>query len=105
MAIALVTLIAAAVSLGLSSTPARAQSPLQVTPDRRSVLVSKDVGGERWAVKRKRADGTVSGNVFFPAGGDPLFVWCTELREDADEAVYGCSGADRCLASPCLPSA
>jgi N-acetylneuraminic acid mutarotase len=88
-----------------AAAPAHAQSPLQVTPDNRSVLVSKDVGGERWAVTRKRADGSVSGNVFFPAGGNPLFVWCSELAENADEATYACSGADRCVASPCLPSA
>jgi len=47
---------------------AHAQSGLQVTPDGKRTLVNKDVGDERWAIVR--STDTVSGNVYFPDGGD-----------------------------------
>ena len=61
----------------LGATPVRAQSRqsgLQITPDRRRILISKDVSGSRWAITRNLADGTVTGNVFDTAGGDPTFL-------------------------------
>lgn len=54
------------------------QSGLQVTPDGKRTLVSKDVGGARWAITRNADDSTVTGNVFSPEGGGPLFVFCEQ---------------------------
>ena len=84
-----------------------AASGVQTTPDGAQVLVSKDVGGERWAISRNVADGTVTGNVLSPGGGAPQFVWCEALdalANDGGELGFACSGADACVASPCLAS-
>jgi outer membrane protein assembly factor BamB len=87
-------------SLG-SAGPVLAQgSGVQVTPDGSYVLVSKDVGEERWAITRNE-DGTVTGNVFFPEGGDPKFVWCEEQDRTDEEVTLACSGADRCTIETC----
>ena len=100
-------------------------SGVQVTPDTNRVLVSKDVGNERWAITRND-DGTVTGNVFPRDGGPPSFVWCESLDDDGfggfgdfwddfiddligddddddgnDQLRYACSGADACPSSPC----
>ena len=80
---------------------------LQITPDGKRTLVSKDVNGERWAITRNSEDGTVTGNVFTNDGGDPKFVWCEPISDDGSsdpEAIlvtYSCEGSDRCNASPC----
>lgn len=98
--------IAAGLVLALSGAPLAVatarESGFQISPDGRQVLVSKDVGAERWVIVRSD-DGTVSGNVF--RGEDaPLFVWC-EPREDApasdDTVALACFGADACVAAPC----
>lgn len=80
------------------------ESGAQITPDAKRTLVSKDVGGERWAIARNHDDGTVTGNVFKPGGSEPQFVWCEEVSSTEDEATYRCLGADVCSAGPCLPS-
>ena len=79
-----------------------APSALQVAPDGRGVLISKDVGGARWSINRN-PDGTATGNVFFPDGGAPAFVWCEEVGQAGGEVVLSCRGADRCAAAPCPP--
>jgi subtilisin family serine protease len=85
-------------------------SGLQITPDSRHTLVSKDVGGDRWAITRNADDGTVTGNVFPTDGGEPSFVWCEPISDDGSPdpyavlVTYSCSGADRCLTSPCTAS-
>jgi len=88
-----------------TSAPAAAQSGVQLTPDGKQTLVSKDVGDQRWAISYDPLDGTVTGNVFFPNGGAASFVWCE--RADGQGAVtegeiaFSCYGADPCTASPC----
>lgn len=81
---------------------AGAQSGVQLTPDGRHTLISKDVGGQRWAILRS-PDGTVTGNVFFPGGGDPQYVWCEETDETPaeGEVMLACFGADICPNAPC----
>ena len=85
-------------------------SGLQVTPDSQHVIVSKDVAGERWAITRNADDGTVTGNVFPTDGSEPSFVWCEPIANDGNPdpyqllVTYSCSGADRCVASPCTAS-
>lgn len=89
-----------------AGTAGTTPSGLQITPDEKRTLISKDVGDERWAITRN-PDQTVTGNVFSSSGGDPKFVWCERTGDDGNpdpSAVlidYECSGADRCLASPC----
>jgi hypothetical protein len=71
-------------------------SGIQVTPDGKRVLINKDVDDERWAITRNLDDLTVTGNVFFPEGGDPLFLFCEQTGEDGDNLDFSCSGADQC---------
>ena len=89
-------------SIASPSGSAAAAAGVQLTPDaiRRS-LVSKDIGGERWAITRNPDDGTVTGNVFRSDGGDPAFVWCQETGRNGSDVSYSCSGADRCAFAPC----
>ncbi len=87
---------------GMGSAATR-QAGVQVSPDGRSEIVSKDVGSERWAITRDRESGSVTGNVFFPDGREPQFVWC-EQRKSGIDLVLGCFGAQRCVAAPCEAS-
>jgi hypothetical protein len=77
------------------------ESGIQVTPDDERTLISKEVDGARWAITRNADDGSVTGNVYFPEGGDPLFLFCEETRATADEVTLSCSGADGCVTAPC----
>ena len=76
-------------------------SGVQITPDQARVLVSKDVGAERWAITRHMDDKTVTGNVFSGAGSAPKFVWCEETGESAGDVSLRCYGADACESAPC----
>lgn len=89
----------------VAATSAHAQSGVQTTPERRAVLVNKDLGGERWVISFDLAEQTVTGNVFFPDGRDPAFVWCDPAGVASGELRLTCYGADRCTSSPCLASA
>src|SRR6185295_6189555 len=60
-------------------------SGIQITPDELRILISKDVADERWAITRNLDDLTVTGNVFFPEGGPPLFVFCEQIGETAED--------------------
>jgi outer membrane protein assembly factor BamB len=86
----------------LIAGPAAAQSGLQITPDGARTLVVKNVGAERWAIVRSADD--VSGNVYFPDGGDPQFVYCEETGIAAGNVELSCSGAPRCDVAPCSAS-
>jgi hypothetical protein len=50
---------------------------VQLTPDQTHLLVSKDVGSERWSIALN-PDDTVIGNVFPCDGSGPAFVWCSQ---------------------------
>jgi hypothetical protein len=82
------------------------ESGVQLTPDGRHVLISKDVAGasgtERWSITRHLDDGSVTGNVFPSDGGKPSFVFCTQLAKGTQDVTLECSGADACIESPCL---
>ncbi|HZR80335.1 MAG TPA: hypothetical protein VFD92_04485 [Candidatus Binatia bacterium] len=91
-----------------AASPAGAQSHgMQGTPDRKQILVNKDVGDQRWAIALDGDRGTVSGNVFFPDGSPPAFVWCRVVDSDHNDDprltvfYFDCQGADRCAATPC----
>jgi hypothetical protein len=99
---ALWTAVALVPVLG-ASTDANGASAVK-TLDFERTLVSRDVGSERWAITHNfDGDGTVTGNVFFPDGGDPAFVWCEDVSADplAAELSFSCFGADSCVAAPC----
>jgi hypothetical protein len=92
-------------SLAAEQTQQAGPAGVQTTPDSKRTLVSKDVGGERWAITRHADDGTVTGNVFSPGGGEPQFVWCEQRGQGGPDLAFGCYGASRCAAAPCDPSA
>lgn len=89
-----------------AAIPAAAQSGVQLTPDGQRTLVNKDVGGERWAIDLG-PDGTVTGNVFFPDGREPQFVWCDAAdgaeADENGEIDFSCYGGDPCASAPCPP--
>lgn len=94
--------LAFALALVFSPMEARSQaSGVQVSPDSQQQVVSKNVGEERWAITRAVSDGTVIGNVFFPGGGEPRFLWCEQLGETSEGLQLRCLGADRCPVAPC----
>ena len=76
-------------------------SGIQVTPDEQGVLVNKDVDAQRWTITRNLDDLTVTGNVFSPDGGAPLFLFCEQQGQDGEDLVLACSGADACSESAC----
>lgn len=96
-------LLSLAVLLGSTLAPAGAdaQSGLQISPDGMRVMVSKDVGSQRWAITLNADDGTVTGNVFAADGGPPSFVWCSEAGREEGSIRFSCSGADPCPLAPC----
>ncbi|MBY0277538.1 hypothetical protein K2Z84_19570 [Candidatus Binatia bacterium] len=86
---------------------AQSASGLQMTPDSRRYLISKDVGAERWAISFNLNDRTVTGNVFKTDGSAPSFIWCRITSETPNAEprqtsyTLDCSGADACAAAPC----
>jgi hypothetical protein len=91
--------------------PASAQTGLQAERDGRGTMLSKDVGGERWAIRYDPGAGTITGNVFLTDGSDPKFVWCARVGDDGVldprnvQISFSCDGADRCSSLPCLETA
>jgi hypothetical protein len=105
---AVVLSLTLAVSLQLvGMANAQLGSGLQMTPDSRRYLISKDVGAERWAISFNLNDRTVTGNVFKTDGSAPSFIWCRITSEtpnvDPRQTSYtlDCSGAGACAAAPC----
>jgi len=84
----------AAIAILMVATRAEAQrqSGIQRTPDGQRVLVSKDVGGQRYAITLNTADGSVTGNVFSTDGSPPKFISCVKIGLRA----FSCRVADTC---------
>lgn len=78
------------------ATPTLAGSGVQITPDRQQSLISKDVGSDRWTIVYNYDLGTITGNVFSSAGGEPAFVWCSVEDDDGTDVRLSCSTAARC---------
>lgn len=96
------TLAPLAAALILVASSALGQSsPTTITPDRATVLVSKDINGERWAITRDLSNGSVTGNVFVPGSPDPQFVYCTQTGQGAGGIVFNCFGTGRCGVPDC----
>ncbi|MBY0279740.1 hypothetical protein K2Z84_30770 [Candidatus Binatia bacterium] len=88
----------------LSATTVDAASPTAVTPDGAQTLVSKDLAGQRWAITRNAATGSVSGNVFEPGAAEPRFVWCKQTDVTEDDVSLECYGTTACTQSACADS-
>jgi len=86
----------AAILMVAGEAAAQRESGIQRTPDGERVLVSKDVGGQRYAITLNVADGTATGNVFSADGSAPQFISC---------APIGLDGFDCRVAPTCDPSA
>ena len=90
---------AIALTLTVPRPSAAAPTGVQWTPDSNRLLVSKDVGNERWAITLNLSDFSASGNIYFTSGEAPGFVWCSKTGEDFDANVgeldlqYSCFGA------------
>jgi hypothetical protein len=76
-------------------------SGIQVTPDEARILISKDVDGARWSISQNLDDGTVTGNVFFPEGGDPLFLFCEQRAKVGEDIELRCSSTGACSRTAC----
>lgn len=107
---ATVALLGACLSLGVAQRGFAAEAGTRSTPDGHQVLISKDVGGERWAMNLDLNSGTLTGNVFFPDGSPPKFVWCERTGTDGSldpvsgEIRYRCKGGETCAQAPCADS-
>lgn len=79
-------ILIAALFLLLPSLAVAAPSGVQLTPDELDILVSKDVGNERWAITLAagRLPVTLTGNVFRTDGSEPAFLWCAPTRVDGN---------------------
>jgi hypothetical protein len=81
---------------------AQRQSGIQLGYDDFTIMVSKDIGGDRWAISYDDFNGIVQGNVFPQDGGPPQFVWCEDTLEGDDEnLIFDCYSAVPCTAGPC----
>jgi hypothetical protein len=84
-----------------------AMSGMQMARDGHRVMINKDIGNERWSMMYATGDHTVMGNVYFPSGGPPAFVWCMETGDDGNPdrrhaaMTFACYGADPCAVEPC----
>jgi hypothetical protein len=89
--------IAALVLAPRPSAAADRQSGVQMSQSGFYVLVSKDVGSDRWAITAD-SDGEVVGNVFPQDGGAPQFVDCFVNDQDTTDTDYAfdCSVASSC---------
>ncbi|MBI3769023.1 MAG: hypothetical protein HY271_11110 [Deltaproteobacteria bacterium] len=95
-------LVFATFTLLVSATASIASSGgVQWSPDGVRLFAQKDVGGERWAITLNLDDLTLTGNVFFPDGRPPAFLWCDPQGHSHDPNVanlilnYRCFGSDQ----------
>src|SRR6188768_4254019 len=102
--------LSCALMLALAA-PALAGDGVQITTDAGEILVNKDVGTERWAIRLDLSEDhplNVTGNIFKTDGSPPVFVQCDirDIQGSADtlrDALfsYSCFGANRCPVAPC----
>jgi hypothetical protein len=111
VALAVVALAGGAIAAAALAAPAHAESGTQSTPGGVRTLISKDVGGERWAIALEPRSGTVTGNVFPSDGSSPKFVWCERVGDDgrldprAVAITLRCSVSAPCPTAPCPATA
>ena len=98
------------VVLGLAPVAYGANSGVALVPNDSVILVSKDVGNERWAINLDLGSTNpfqLTGNVF-RGGDEPAFVFCTPFQVDgsADDIAnaifhYNCVGTSACRVGNC----
>jgi len=103
--------VCASVALALAPTAHAASSGVALAPNDSVILVSKDVGNERWAINLDLGDANplqLTGNVFRGADSEPAFVYCTPFQvdgsvDDIANAVfhYNCFGTSACRVGNC----
>jgi hypothetical protein len=65
-------------------------------------LVSKDIGGQRWAITYDETGGSAIGNVYNQDGSPPQFVYCERNGDDGSRDVndlvlyFDCRVASSC---------
>src|SRR5262245_3931116 len=104
-------LILSFLAIVAAASSAHAGDGVQILPDATRILVSKDVGSERWAITLDLGEETplnVTGNVFRRDGGPASFVWCViqDVAGGPDDIrnaqfTWNCFGSDRCSGPPC----
>lgn len=79
-----------------------------VSYDEREMMVNKAVGDERWTISLAKplnsgqfTDADALGTVFFPAGGDPTFLFCRPNRPlqiyvDDSDMSFSCQASGPC---------
>jgi len=104
-------MLAVVASILFAASSAVAGDGVQILPDGSQILVSKDVGNERWSIALnlgEEAPLNVTGNVFARSGGAPSFLWCslTDIAGNPEDIrnvlfTWACFGSDACSAPPC----
>jgi hypothetical protein len=104
------TLAILTVAVLVCATPAFAKSGVRLAPDDLSILVSKDLGGQRWAISLNLGTENpfaVTGNVF-QGEGEPGFIYCQLIdfsgtTDDIANAqfTWSCFGNSRCEVDNC----
>lgn len=91
--------LAMTLTLTLSASPVVADSALQITRNREQVLISKDVGSERWAITFDPDGGQITGNVMTSSG--PVFVDCSVVAATLEDLTFACFSLSACGSEPC----
>lgn len=96
--------ITSTATFAVGATPSR-ESGIQVSPEGTRVIVTKDVGEERWVIFHYLQFGTLMGNVYFKDGRAPVFLFCNRTAKSTDDYRgtfdYECYAADSCEEAPC----
>lgn len=101
--LAAVAVLAGVATALLGPATARAQIPgellsgLQITPNRRQTLISKDIPllNQRWSIAYNTAEQTITGIVYTP-GAEPQFVYCEQTASGTVNITFACYGAPSC---------
>ena len=94
--------VLAAVSLAVVlAQPAAAQRQSSVQcPDNSTVLISKDVGMDRWAISYRPSTGVTTGNVYTADGG-AIFLKCDRRGLEQGQVILSCSTGTGCSDTEC----
>ena len=80
---------------------AQRQSSIQC-PDSGTVLISKDVGQDRWAISYRPSTGVTTGNVYTADGG-AIFLKCDRRGIESGQVILACSTGTSCSDGECPP--
>ena len=93
-------LAAAALTVVLAQpSAAQRQSSVQC-PDNSTVLISKDVGQDRWAISYRPSTGVTTGNVYTADGG-AIFLKCDRRGLEQGQVILSCSTGTGCSDTEC----